>query len=165
VNTRQPTPTRYWLVSPLRDGYRLLSGLWLVSLLIVARFTGFLPDIRSPLLLYIPLLLGGGHIISPMLTAWGIPAFRQVMLRRRGRYVTAPLCVLALCIVFGMLGDMGWWSLTPAIRETINPRYMLFFIMMVWNTWHFAGQHFGNKRDTHGRSPEILPYSIFWLPV
>jgi hypothetical protein len=156
--SRQPPPTSYWLVSPLWDGLWLLSGLWLVSLLIVARFAGVLPELRSPLLLYIPLLLWGGHIISPMLTAWGNPAFRQVMLQSRQRYVTAPLCVLALSIVFGMLGDMGWWSLAPAVRETINPRYMLFFIMMVWNTWHFAGQHHGVLsiyRRTGNRTDEV----------
>jgi len=121
----------------------LLSGVWLLLLLLVAQALGMVTRLSDPLRTYLPILCWGGHIVSPVITAWGNPAFRTVMRNDTTRFVVVPAIFLVVSVVLGVLGDMGWSSLAESVRQQINPRFAMFLVFMAWNVWHFSSQHFG----------------------
>jgi hypothetical protein len=102
--------------------------MWLLAALLLAQLAGLVPAVPAAFLMYGTLLLWGGHILSPIVTAWVNPAFRPVLLKERGRFIGLPLLVLVGSMALGTLG---------------NPLFLLFLTFAVWNTWHLGGQHFG----------------------
>jgi hypothetical protein len=133
---------RYWLQSPAWDGFWLLSGLWLVAIMVAARILAWLPDAEALLALSASLLLWGGHILSPVLTAWSDASLRARMWLEPRRFILAPLAVLIGSIVLGIIGSRQAVP-PPLLQWVVTPRLLLFFTFNVWNTWHFAAQHFG----------------------
>lgn len=133
----------YWLHSPGWDSFWLLSGLWLVAIVLTARVVGLAPDVPSLLLLYAPLLLWGGHIVSPMLTAWSNAGFRALMWSEPNRFIVAPVALMGTSIALGIIGSRELAAMPAALSGVVKPRLLLFLTFAAWNTWHFAAQHFG----------------------
>jgi hypothetical protein len=133
-----------WLESPAWDGFWMLSGLWLLAILLVAHATGHVPLVPDLLTMGAMVLLWGGHILSPLVASWTNRDLRRFMLDHRRRFVVVPLAVLLGSVLLGALGDLGQWPDLPReVTALVNPRLFLFYLFVLWNTWHFAAQHFG----------------------
>jgi hypothetical protein len=141
-----------WLVSPSWDLLWILNG---VPLAVVFLLLGSTADSRP--LLYktafvLPALLWGGHNLSPMVAAWGNTEFRTHMLGRRGRFLWVPLALCATATAVGFLAGSqltrlaapdGVGPAAPGPRDHLNGIIALGYLYLVWNQWHFCGQHFG----------------------
>jgi hypothetical protein len=74
-------------------------------LLLLAQLVGLVPAVPTAFAVYGTLLLWGGHILSPIVTAWVNPALRPVLLQQRRRFIVVPLLVLIGSIALGVLGN------------------------------------------------------------
>ena len=136
--------SRSWLESPLWDSLWILSGLWLSMIVLGAHAAGYVPVVPNLLALAAVALLWGGHILSPLVVSWANRELRAHMPRAKWKFIIVPLCLLLASITLGMLGDLSQWrSIPPEVTRHVNPRLLLFYTFLLWNTWHFASQHFG----------------------
>lgn len=134
----------HWLESPAWDVFWMLSGLWLLALVVFAQWAGYTPMVPNILAFGALLLLWGGHILAPVIVSWKNSGLRSEMMVRKGKYVVLPGSILCGATALGILGDINNWSVIPAeIKAHINPRFLLFYVFFLWNTWHFSAQHFG----------------------
>ena len=141
-----------WLVSPSWDVLWILNG---VPLALVFLLLGSVADSRPVLYrtaFVLPALLWGGHNLSPMVAAWGTRDFRAHMLGRRGRFLWFPLVLWVAATAVGFLAGSqltrlaapdGFGPLAPGPRDHLNGIIVLGYVYLVWNQWHFCGQHFG----------------------
>ncbi len=137
-------PRSSWLESPRWDFVWILNGLWLLPLILLSLAVGqssfFLWASSGAMLL----TLWGGHILSPIVTAWSSAPLRQSMMTHPTKYLWMPLLVLVASVLAAMLG-LHWsktW-LPSSIGQHFDFHILLVYTFLVWNTWHFCGQHFG----------------------
>ena len=124
-----------WLESAWWDGVFLMNALWLAPLLALAWMAGRADAACAAFLKLGAVLLWGGHLLSPVVAAWRSPRLRASMREDPGRWIYRPLAVLAAGVALGLLG---------LTRSGATGAYtLLLVVFVVWNTWHFAGQHFG----------------------
>ena len=135
VTTTTRTASNPWLESPLWDGFWILNILWLAPLLGLAWALGQSSPTAAMLVKLGSIALWGGHLLSPMITAWRNPGLRAQMKNDRRRWIVQPLAIFAGCIALAFVG------LQNADRVLAYELLLLTFV--VWNTWHFCGQHFG----------------------
>ena len=141
-----------WLVSPSWDLLWILNG---IPLALVFLLLGSVMDSR-PLLqvtaAVLTALLWGGHNVSPMVAAWSNTDFRTHMLGRRGRFLWFPLALWAAATTVGLLAGSqltrlaapdGFGPAAPGPKDHLNGIIALAYVYLVWNQWHFCGQHFG----------------------
>jgi hypothetical protein len=139
-----PGPSGLWLESPQWDSFWILSGLWLLLVILLAQAADLVPKIPDLLSLGALVFLWGGHILAPVIVTWMNPGLRAHMAGQPGKYLLFPASVLCVSILFGMLGDLSQWTFFPEeIRIHLNPRFLIFYAFLIWNTWHFSAQHFG----------------------
>lgn len=133
-----------WLGSPLWDSFWMLSGLWLLSILLVAHGVGHVPLVPDMLALGAVAFLWGGHIISPVVVSWANRRLRAHMLDNKRKFILLPLALLVVSVALSVLGDLSQWAGVPReVAAHLNPRLSLFYAFMLWNIWHFSGQHYG----------------------
>jgi hypothetical protein len=129
--TEMPREQTEWLESPGWDFVWLLNGLWLLPLLLVSISLGQ----GRPFVMWLEgvtmLLLWGGHILSPMLTAWYSPPLRAQMKRSLPRYVVLPAAIIVVSV-----GCASYGVDSPLALGMVC-------LFVLWNTYHFAAQHFG----------------------
>jgi len=122
----------------------MLSGLWLLAIMLVAHGTGHTTDVPDLFAWGGVALLWGGHLVSPVIASWTNRDLRGHMMQRPGTFIIFPAVLLVVGIAFGVLGDLSQWPGIPAdIAAHVNPRLALFYVFIVWDNSHFAGQHFG----------------------
>ncbi len=142
-----PTRTgasRQWLESPLWDSLWMLSGIWLLLIVVCAQSAGYVPLVPHLLTVGAVAFLWGGHILSPVVVGWANRGLRAHMLLNWPHFVVVPLGVMVMSATLGILGDLSQWPEIPSeLTVHMNPRLVLFYAFLVWNTWHFASQHFG----------------------
>lgn len=133
-----------WLESPVWDCFWIFSGLWLLVIVLIAHGVGYIPLISNGLAMGAMVLLWGGHILAPVIVIWTNRAWRAYLVKNKRQCILLPLALLLMSVTLGMLGDGSQWPGMP--REIIfhlNPRLGLFYMFLLWNTWHFSAQHFG----------------------
>lgn len=137
---------RVWIRGPVWDGVFMLSGLP-IGLVLAA---GFIP---LPSIIAGYLVLNGGHLASPVATAWCHPEFRRVMLRARLKYIVVPTIIIALGMLAGAtVGKV--FSINPVTlgikgvewQDYARPMIALLPIYFAWNAYHFAMQNYGFLR-------------------
>lgn len=137
-------PSGLWLESPQWDSFWILSGLWLLLVILSAQAAGLVPKIPDALSLGALVFLWGGHILAPVIVTWMNPGLRAHMAKQPGKYLLFPTSILCISILVGMLGDLSQWTVFPEeFRIHVNPRFLIFYSFLIWNTWHFSAQHFG----------------------
>ncbi len=135
-----------WLVSPLWDSLWLFSGLWLLSVLLVATPLGKAGFISSAFFIGGFAILWGGHILSPMLCAWSTPKLRSHLRENKFNLITIPLVILASSCALGVFSINASQPPNPWFQakwEITGIGYLMGLTFLVWNTWHFASQHYG----------------------
>ncbi len=128
----------HWLISPAWDGLWVFSGLWFALLILGAYPLGKAAVVS--LLIGTGVgswFFGWGHMLSPVITAWTIKDFRSAMLQDKRLYIFPPLLILV--IVFSLTGI----ALYTHGRSRLTPLLGLGVVYFLWNSWHFAMQHFG----------------------
>jgi hypothetical protein len=122
----------------------MLSGLWLLGIALVAHAAGYVPVVPNLLALAAVVLLWGGHILSPVVVSWANRDLRAHMLKNTRKFILLPLALLLGSVILGVLGDLSQWpGISREVTVHLNPRLFLFYVFLLWNTWHFAAQHFG----------------------
>jgi hypothetical protein len=133
-----------WLQSPWWDSLWMLSGLWLLLIVMCAQSAGYVPLVPRLLAGFAVGLLWGGHILSPIVVGWANHGLRSHMLLHWPQFVALPVGIFLTSVFLGVLGDMSQWTVrSPMLTTSLNPRLVLFYAFILWNTWHFAAQHFG----------------------
>jgi hypothetical protein len=140
-----------WIRNPWWDGFWLLSGLPFGVAL--TGLTTWLPP--SVMLLWLVLLTQTGHLLSPMVLAWGHDGFRPLMFRRPIKYIALPtVIVLAAALVGAIAGqhvpnlrfDPNNFSLAAGpttLAEFKNPFMAMVALYAAWNGYHFGKEAFG----------------------
>ncbi|HEY4285027.1 MAG TPA: hypothetical protein VGM62_18330 [Chthoniobacterales bacterium] len=153
--TEQPsalTATRpLWVRGPMWDSFWMLSGLWLVPIVLwLAR--GYSDPESSPLdLLYFGLtaLFWIGHRLCSTYLAYCTEAYRPLLRSEPIRFIALPVLVTVACFAIFLPPDGALpWSRQERLIG-------LAIIDYAWVTYHFASQHFGALslyRSRAGRS-------------
>ncbi len=137
-------PPSPWLCTPVWDSFWILSGLWLLAIVLAAHGAGYVPLVPNLLAVGAVAFLWGGHIVSPVVASWANRDLRAHMLRNTRKFVGVPLALLAASLGLSLLGDLSQWPGVPRdVAAHLNPRLSLFYGFIAWNTWHFSAQHFG----------------------
>lgn len=144
-----------WIKSPLWDSFWILSGLWLLGVISLTPLVGW-SEQTSKAPYYVILLLWGGHIFSPIITAWTSKGLREMMLKNKTKFIAGPLAIIGLCALIGILGDLSQFG-APSWTSYLNPRFAMFSVFLFWNTYHFSAQNFGVLSIYHSRAGQIEP--------
>jgi hypothetical protein len=172
-----------WIRNPWWDGFWILSGVPFGAAL-TALLAG-LP--ASTMILWIVLLTQTGHLLSPMALAWSHDGFRAIMLRRRIRFILAPLTILVGSALVGLIGSRSLPGLRfdplhfaiaagpTTLVEFKNPFMAMVALYAVWNAYHFGKQAFGvmsiyrHKRggydDVQRRIDKLFCCSVIWAAM
>src|SRR5262245_60510811 len=100
---------RPWLTSPLWDAFWMLSGLWLLGIVLVAQGAGYVPAVPNLLAFAAVALLWGGHILSPVIVSWANRDLRTHMLSKPRKFIGLPLAILLISVALSVLGDLSQW--------------------------------------------------------
>ena len=90
--TRTET-SQLWLQSPWWDSLWMLSGLWLLLIVMFAQGAGYVPLVPHLLAGLAVTLLWGGHILSPIVVGWTNHGLRSHMLLHWPQFVALPVAV------------------------------------------------------------------------
>ena len=144
-----------WIRNRWWDGFWILGGLPLGVALILIGTAGHVPFLITSAYLMIAFQLA--HSLSPIALAWGHPAFRGVMLRRKTKYIALPMALLAVATLAGIVSQ----DFFPGIQfiddvnsrlvferlfswnSATSPLWWVVVIYLLWNTYHFGKQNFG----------------------
>jgi hypothetical protein len=143
-----------WLRSPLWDSFWILSGLPLGLVLVLISALAHIP--AATITIYLIVVCQTAHSVSPIALAWSHSGFRQIMLRKKSKYVLLPGAVLGIATVSGFLSSDLFAEaqftdansslvLSSLFRAGIwrNPGEWLIVTYMTWNLYHFGMQNFG----------------------
>jgi hypothetical protein len=128
-----------WVRSAAWDLVWLQSALWLAPLAVLLAL-GFDDPTESPLdTLFFALtaLFWIGHRVGSAWLAYATTAYRPLLRDQPVRFVFAPICIAAACLLILLPGDAAF-PLTRAERVVA-----LVLIDYLFLTHHFAAQHFG----------------------
>ncbi|MDH5672438.1 MAG: hypothetical protein OEZ06_09840 [Myxococcales bacterium] len=148
------TAASLWVQSPQWDVFWLLSGLW-APLLILFLYWGlshsttnatdsieFTATVTGVAVLYFPLALL--HRISTTYAVLGTPILREELRKEPRHYLHIPLLIvvgsigLSLCAVFDSM-----YAFMPGDRGQLWAFFVLAYVMILWEAWHFCAQEFG----------------------
>jgi hypothetical protein len=94
-----------------------------------------------------------GHRIASVWLAYATPAYRPLLTAQRGRFVVAPLAIVAACFFLLLAPE----SVLPLpLDERVVAIAVVDYLLV---SYHFAAQHFGLLslyRSRAGRSPDAL---------
>ena len=126
--------TNVWLRSPAWDGFWIQSGLWL---LIPVLGLADLPNAAQWLLIVAVLLLWLPHRFATAYNAFCTPAYQHLIRVQWIRFCAAPIAIFAatFLFVFGPESVVPW--------DLIARVQILATIFFLYNSYHFAAQHFG----------------------
>jgi hypothetical protein len=158
----------HWVQSPLWDGFFLFAGLW-APLLSVSIYGALwllagspavseLPGHDLPALAAIYLPLSILHRITTPYAVLGTPILRDEIRQNPARYLYVPLAIfagtvaLSLCFVFhGAFAFMG----SP--YGQLWAFFLLAYVMILWERWHFCAQEFGVLSIYRIRAKQTAP--------
>jgi len=122
------TASQQWLQSPWWDSLWMLSGLWLLLIVMCAQGAGYVPLVPRLLAGCAVGLLWGGHILSPIVVGWANHGLRSHMLLHWPQFVALPVGIFLTSVFLGVLGDLSRWTvLSPMLTASLNPRLVLFY--------------------------------------
>ena|GEM_PF-3398200 len=139
-----------WIVSPRWDITWMFSGLWapaLIALSYLMLSDEMIP--KEPINLWprltvFFLALGILHRMSTTYAVLCTPILQDDIKKNPRRYIQIPLAIVMGCM--GLSTAFAFHaSLTfiPALFGEIATYFVLAYIMMVWELWHFCAQEFG----------------------
>lgn len=142
-----------WIRSPGWDGFWILSGFWVPTLLVLMP----LPRARA-LIVGLTLCCWMAHRISSLYLGLCVSEYREVLRARPGYFLLLPLGLLAATMAFVLCPE----SLLPLPR--LDRFVLLALIDYFFSLYHFASQHYGvlavyRGRLSHGQAaPGLLKW-------
>jgi hypothetical protein len=137
--------TGQWIRGPWWDGAWLLSGVPIgLTLVGLSRFVA-----KDTISLGLAILMMDGHLLSPILLAWGHGEFRERMLEQKVWYICLPLTMVAVTMTIGFFSSYAYLSashmsvLFHGLADFEDPLIGMVTLYMVLNAYHFAKQNFG----------------------
>lgn len=123
-----------WLRSVGWDAVWLQSSLWLIPLIIAI---SCVPPAAEVLVVIAVFLLWLPHRFATTFNAWCCPAYRELLVTQRLRFVVLPAAVLLATFAFVFAPPpLVPWSSAARVQ-------LLATLFLAYNSWHFAMQHFG----------------------
>jgi hypothetical protein len=173
--------TVMWIRSPSWDGFWILSGLPLGTAL---TGLGYVVSYRTIALVGV-IVLATGHFMSPIVLAWCHGGYREIMMRRRIKFVWMPVAVAS---AGGSAAYIGGLFLPPVyvnpdtlglviqgLQSFENPLALMAVAYAFWNAYHFGMQAFGvmsiyrRKRGGYPESQRRIDMfyccSVIWLGI
>ncbi len=127
-------PARYWLRSPIWDGFWMLSGLWL---LVPVLLSPVLAATDQWIMLAAVLTLWLPHRFATAFNAFCLPAYRNLIHQQWVRFFVLPAIIFVATFIFLFLPEALFpWQLVTRVQ-------VLATAFFVYNSYHFAVQHFG----------------------
>jgi hypothetical protein len=158
----------HWIRSPAWDGLWIFGGLWAPVLSILAywalRLVTHNPlaldvpgyDVQKVAVLYLPLSIL--HRISTTYAVVGTPILRGEIREHPTRYLYIPLAIVALCVGLGQgFAFHSAFAFMPSVRGELWAFFLLAYVMVLWERWHFSAQEFGVLSIYRIRARQIAP--------
>lgn len=99
------------------------------------------------------LALNSAHLVAPVVMAWSHDGFRQVMLRRKTKFIAVPLTIIALGAAAGLTVGKTFpinpVTLGVQVRDWSDyarPLIALLPVYFAWNAFHYGMQNYGFLR-------------------
>jgi hypothetical protein len=170
-----------WIRSPSWDGFWILSGLPLGAVL---TGLGYVVPYRTIALAGV-IVLATGHFMSPIALAWRHSGYREIMIRRRIKFVWVPLAIVSIGSSAAYIGSLFFppvhvnpdtlGLVTQVLRDYESPLVWMAIAYGFWNAYHFGMQAFGVMsiyRRRRGGYPEnqrridmIYCCGVIWLGI
>jgi hypothetical protein len=158
----------HWIRSPAWDGLWIFAGLWAPLLSILAywalRLVTHSPvaldvpgyDVQKVAILYLPLSVL--HRISTTYAVVATPILRDEMREHPARYIYIPLAIVALCVALGQaFAFHSIFSFLPSVHGELWAFFLLAYVMVLWERWHFSAQEFGVLSIYRVRARQFAP--------
>lgn len=142
-----------WIRSRTWDGFWLLSGFWVPTLLLLLPLIG-----SKVLILTFTLCFWIAHRVSSLYLALCVAEYRDVLAARKGYFFGFPLLLLGLLLVFVLTPE----SLLPI--PLLGRFFLLGLLDYFFSLYHFSVQHYGvlavyRSRLPHGQQdPGLLKW-------
>lgn len=125
---------RYWLRSPVWDGFWMLSGLWL---LVPVLLSPVLTATDQWIMAVAVLTLWLPHRFATAFNAYCLPAYRNLIHQQWVRFFVLPATIFAATFLVLFLPE----AFLPL--QLVTRVQVLATAFFVYNSYHFAVQHFG----------------------
>jgi hypothetical protein len=144
-----------WIKSPAWDLVWVLNALWMAPLVLWLSWGQ--DDVRAGavdvLFFALAVPLWFGHRVASVWLAYATPAYRPLLTAQRGRFIVAPLIIIAVCFFLLLAPE----SVLPLpLDERVVVIAVVDYLLV---SYHFAAQHFGLLslyRARAGRAPDAL---------
>ncbi|MGD8858684.1 MAG: hypothetical protein PVI30_01640 [Myxococcales bacterium] len=157
-----------WIQSPLWDGVWMFSGLWapVLSVLIylwLKATSGQPLTLESPgfdaakiAAIYLPLSIL--HRLTTTYAVLGTPILRDEIRKDRRRYILVPAAILLGCILLSTaFAFHNSFSFMPNATSQLWGFFVLAYVMVLWERWHFCAQEFGVLSIYRVRAKQSTP--------
>lgn len=122
-----------WVRSRAYDLFFLLSGLWVMAVVVPLAGT----DTLKPFHLMLGVLFWIGHRLATAYLAFCQQAYRELLVEQRTRFIRVPLAITVIVFVLLLIPE----SILPVpILYRLLPLAVIDFI---WEFYHFTMQHYG----------------------
>jgi hypothetical protein len=147
-------PPSQWVQSPRWDGFWFFSGAWAPALAILIYFAvrlasdpsmtldpaGFDPSRIA--LIYVPLSIL--HRISTTYSVLGTSILKEDREKHPIRYHYVPAGIVVGCILLSCAFTFhSAFDFMPSVHAQLWGFFLLAYVMMIWELWHFCAQEFG----------------------
>ena len=144
----------HWIRSPWWDGFWMFFGLWGPIFILLAYFgAGEIWNIRETLvqligiegpLVFLYVALGVWHRMTSTYAVLGTPILRDEVRKNKKKYLFIPLAILVGCVLLAQAFVFhSAFSFMQSTHGQLWAFFLLAYVMILWERWHFCAQEFG----------------------
>ena len=163
-----PNKNAHWIRSLWWDGFWIFFGLWGPVLILIGYFaSGFIWGDRQTLVrllgvegpfLFLYVAVGVLHRMSSTYAVLGTPILRGEIRRNPRKYIFIPLGILAACLLLAQAFVFhSAFSFMQSTHGQLWAFFLLAYVMILWERWHFCAQEFGVLSIYRIRANQFTP--------
>jgi len=166
--TIQTDPKAHWIRSPWWDGFWIFFGLWGPVLILIAYFaSGLIWNDRQTLvhllgvegpLFFLYVAVGVLHRMTSTYAVLGTPILRGEIRKDPKKYLLIPLAILLGCLALAQAFVFhSAFSFMQSTHGQLWAFFLLAYVMILWERWHFCAQEFGVLSIYRIRASQFSP--------
>ena len=147
----------------------MFFGLWGPALILVAYFaSGLIWDDRQTLvhllgvegpLLFLYVAVGVVHRVSSTYAVLGTPILQGEIRKNPKKYLFIPLVILVGCLLLAQAFVFhSFFSFMQSTHGQLWAFFLLAYVMILWERWHFCAQEFGVLSIYRIRASQFSPW-------
>lgn len=166
--TLHSDPKAHWIRSPWWDGFWMFFGLWGPILILLGYFgAGSIWNTRETLvhviglegpLFFLYVAVGVWHRMTSTYAVLGTPILRDEVRKNKTKYLVIPLGIVIGCLLLAQAFVFhSAFSFMQSTYGQLWAFFLLAYVMILWERWHFCAQEFGVLSIYRIRASQFSP--------